>query len=143
MTETEDTETPEAEQAPAPEEPVRKTAGQERAEKDRLKLQERIAREIEDEVTVAFDAHAELYKSLQSAVRAVDVALGLAAALERKCSSPVGRRLFLARRLALKPLLGVLGTSLHHLKKAISGMNAVARTRESLIEEAAGHGLDH
>ncbi len=128
--------------APAPS-TASATPAKDRAEKDRLRLRERIARDQEDEVTAAFDAHAELQKSVQAAVRALDLALGQCAALERQCSSPLGRRMFLGRKLAVKGLLGVLGTALHHLKKASSGMSSVARTREPTVEEASTFGLDH
>ena len=114
-----------------------------RAEKAAAEDRARVVREARDEVMVAFNSHAELRQAVQTAVQAVEKALQACVGLDRKCSSQLGRQLFLGRRLLLKPALGVLGTALHHLKKAGSQMDSVARLREVVLEEAVSPELDH
>lgn len=143
-----DPETPEEAEQEAPPEPAldpkpsdRKAADQ-RRERDAASARERLARESRDEVSAAFDAQVELRQSVHAAVQAVDKALQLAVTLDRKCSSHLGRRLFLPRRLLTKATIGVLGTASHHLKKVVGQLDASGRQREGLLEEA-GSGLDH
>jgi len=119
------------------------TPAQKRAERAASDLRERAVREAQDEVTVAFDSHAELRQSVQAAVQSVEKALQQCLLLDRRCSSQLGRQLFLGRRLFLKPVLGVLGTALHHLKKAGSQMDAASRLREGVLEEVADPELNH
>lgn len=145
MTEEEEIGSSDATTEPVTTEPVTERPSPERvrAARDRLRLRDRIAQEQGDEVSAVFDAHQELQKSIQAAIRSVESALGQCADFDRKCGSPLGRRMFLARRMAVKPLLGVLGTALHHLKKALTGMSAVSRTRDPVVEEASTFGLDY
>lgn len=119
------------------------TSAEKRKEREAVSLRERLVREAQDEVTVAFDSYGELRQAVQAAVQSVEKALQQCMLLERKCGSPLGRRFFLGRRLFLKPTLGVLGTALHHLKKAGSQMDAASRLREGVLDEVADPGLDH
>ena len=144
-----DPETPEeAEQEPLPglppepkKNPDRRALDERRA-KQAAAVQERAARDRQDEVSAAFDSQVELRQAVQAALQSVDKALQLAVSLDRRCSSHLGRRLFLSRRLLAKATVGVLGTASHHLKKAVSQLDASGRQRDVLVDEA-GSGLDH
>lgn len=128
--------------APEPRKSPDRRASDERRAKQAAAVRERVARESQDEVTAAFDSQVELRQAVQAAMQSVDKALQLAVSLDRKCSSHLGRRLFLSRRLLTKVTIGVLGTASHHLKKVIGQLDSSGRQRESLVEEA-GSGLDH
>lgn len=128
--------------APEPRKSPDRRASDERRAKQAAAERERVVRESQDEVTAAFDSQMELRQAVQAAVQSVDKALQLAVALDRKCSSHLGRRLFLSRRLVTKVTIGVLGTASHHLKKVVGQLDTSGRQREGLVEEA-GSGLDH
>lgn len=117
--------------------------GSVRQAQERASLRERIAREAQDDVTVAFDECAEVRRSIDAAVKAVEAALGKCAGLERKCSGTWGRRLFLSRRLFTKPTMAVLAAARKHLLASARQLDMASRQREALLEEAADPGLDH
>jgi cytochrome c-type biogenesis protein CcmH/NrfG len=118
-------------------------AAQRRQERSAADARDRIARSAQDEVTLAFDSHAQLRQSVQSTVQSLEKALQQCLSLDKKCSSRLGRQLFLGRRLLLKPTLGVLGSALHHLKKVGSQMDSASRLKEAVLEEASDPELDH
>lgn len=132
----------EAPSEPVPEASSRSVDGG-RESKRRLGIRERAVREAQDEVTAAFDAHAGLRKSVQEALRAVEAALGQCANLDRRCSGRNGRRLALARRLLLRPSAAALSASRGMLRRASLQLEAAARQRDLVLEEAADSGLDH